>query len=178
MTEALTTIELVRHAKAQSRDRWWGRPDRERPLTRSGRAQARSLAADLADPRVVRIISSPFQRCVQTVQPLAGKLGLTVETDDALGEAATVPVLDGRDAWVASAWLGGRAFALLERLVRECAGQSAVLCSHGDVIPAVMATLVGRDGLQISDVRCRTGGRFRLTFTGLACTATKSFPPP
>jgi broad specificity phosphatase PhoE len=155
----MTTIELVRHAKAYGRDRWWGKADRERPLTQEGFSQARELARQLADGKpIAGLYSSPFVRCMQTLEPLAEQIGVDIVPEEALGEATTLPVHDRGDAWVASAWLGGRAVALLDRLVREHEGERLVLCSHGDVIPAVAALLVGRDGLALDDVRVRKGG--------------------
>lgn len=175
----MTYVELVRHAKAQSRERWWGKPDRERPLTEAGWEQSRTLARQLAAAGpVVRLYSSPSTRCTQTLEPLAAALGLDVVADDALGEAMTVPVVDGGDAWVVSAWLGGRAIAFLDRVVAEHPRGHVVACSHGDVVPALMAVLVGRDQLDLHDVRCRKGGRFTLTFEGPRCVAARHHPPP
>lgn len=175
----MTTIELVRHAKAHSRDRWWGKPDRKRPLTDSGHDQARDLArAILAAGPVDALWSSPFVRCVQTLEPLATKAALPVQTDEALAEAATLPVVDGGDAWVAAAWLGGRAIAFVNWLCDEHPSGRVVACSHGDIIPALMAVLVGRDGLDLSDVRLRKGGRYTLQFEGRRCVgATTSAAP-
>lgn len=178
MTDTATSIELVRHAKAQSRDHWWGKSDRARPLTKAGLAQAKTLAAHLAASPVTRIVTSPFTRCVETVEPLAARLDLPIEIADALGESPGVPVLDGGDTWVASAWLGGRALALIDQIVGEEPNGHAVLCSHGDVVPSVMAALAGRDGLEIGDVHLKKGARFRLTFKGPKCIAVEAVPPP
>jgi broad specificity phosphatase PhoE len=175
----MTTIELIRHAKALSRNDWWGRPDRDRPLTESGFDQARALRRELAEgPPIAALYSSPFTRCVQTLEPLAGALGLEVREEEGLAEAMTLPVLDGGDAWVASAWLAGRALALLNRLVRDHEGGRVVACSHGDVIPAVLAGLVGRDGLARADVRCPKGARFTLIFDGPRCVEAVLTAPP
>ena len=178
MTDTATSIQLVRHAKAQSRDHWWGKPDRERPLTKSGAVQAKTLAAALAGLSITRIITSPYARCVQTVEPLAERLGLPIEIDDVLGEAPGVPVLDGGDSWVASAWLGGRALGLVDQIVLDDPGAHVVLCSHGDVVPSLMAALAGRDGLALSDVHLKKGARFHLTFKGPKCIAAEAVPPP
>jgi broad specificity phosphatase PhoE len=178
MTDTAMSIELVRHAKAQGRDHWWGKPDRKRPLTKAGAVQAKTLAGHLATLPITRILSSPFARCMQTVEPLAERLDMPVEPADALGEAPGVPVLDGGDAWVASAWLGGRALALIDQLAAEDPGGHIVLCSHGDVIPSVMAALAGRDGLAIGDVHLKKGARFHLTFKGPKCIAAEAVPPP
>ena len=178
MTDADTSIQLVRHAKAQSRDRWWGKPDRERPLTKAGTAQSKSLAVDLATRPVIRILTSPFTRCVQTVEPLADRLGLDIELAEVLGEAPSVPLLDAGDTWVASAWLGGRALALVDQVVAESPGGDVVLCSHGDIVPSLMAALAGRDGLDIPDVHLKKGARFVLTFKGPTCATVQAVPPP
>lgn len=175
----MTTIELVRHAKAATRNDWWGRPDRERPLTDTGLDQSRALrrALEVGAP-ISALYSSPFVRCLQTLDPLAGALGVEIAEEEGLAEAMTLPVLDGGDAWVASAWLAGRAVSLLNRVVHEHEGQRVVACSHGDVIPAVMAALVGRDGLDRNDVRCPKGGWFTLTFDGFRCVDAVLTGPP
>ncbi|HEX6256782.1 MAG TPA: phosphoglycerate mutase family protein [Euzebyales bacterium] len=178
MTDADTSIQLVRHAKAQSRDRWWGKRDRDRPLTKAGRAQSKGLAVELGARPIVRILTSPFTRCVETVQPLADRFGIDVEPAEVLGEAPSVPLVDAGDTWVASAWLGGRGLALVDQVVADGPAGDVVMCSHGDVIPSVMAALAGRDGLDIDDVHLRKGARFRLTFKGPKCVAVEAVAPP
>lgn len=174
-----TTIELVRHADAAARDDWWGRPDRDRPLTDIGRDRARALSRQLsAAGPIAALYSSPYARCVETLEPLAGALELPIREEEGLAEAMTLPVLDGGDAWVASAWLAGRALSLLNRVVQQHEGERVVACSHGDVVPAVMAALTGRDDLPLSDVRCRKAARFTLTFDGLRCVEALRTGPP
>ncbi|MEE8601838.1 phosphoglycerate mutase family protein [Euzebya tangerina] len=174
-----TTIELVRHAKAHSRDRWWGRPDRERPLTDTGMDQARALAAALPDsgPPIAKLFSSPWVRCTQTLDPLADAMGVHVVDAEELGEVVNLPVHDGGDAWVTSAWLGGRAVSFIDQLVASYGEKRVVCCSHGDVIPALVAVLVGRDSLDLTDVRCKKAARFTLTFTDTVCTDVIYHPP-
>lgn len=174
-----TVIELVRHAKAHSRDRWWGRPDRERPLTDVGMDQARTLAKELhAIGPIAKLYSSPWVRCTQTLDPLADLLGVHAVEDEALGEVVALPVHDGGDAWVTSAWLGGRALGFVDRVLEVHAGRRVVACSHGDVVPALVSVIVGRDNLQLGDVRCRKAGRFTLTFDGRRCRSAVYHPPP
>lgn len=120
-------ILLVRHADAGSRSSWDG-PDRDRPLTSAGRAQAVALAAILRSHTPKRLLSSPYARCIQTLEPLGVAVGLEVELEPALGE--------------------GRAFEALER-VRSLAGSGAALCTHGDVIPEVLQALAAEDGLDL-----------------------------
>ena len=66
----LMAVLVVRHAKAGDRSSWPG-ADRDRPLSGKGRRQAEALVDTLSDWKPVRILSSPFARCVQTVEPLA-----------------------------------------------------------------------------------------------------------
>ena len=121
MTDAATSIHLVRHAKAQRRDRWWGRRDRERPLTKTGLGQSKALAVDLGAEPITRILTSPFTRCVQTVEPLADKLGREVIIDDRLFEGV------GPDS--------------VESLLSDLEAPT-VFCTHGDVVPMVLQHLV------------------------------------
>jgi 8-oxo-(d)GTP phosphatase len=103
------TSILVRHASAGDRDDWEG-DDRLRPLDERGRRQAAELADRLAGIEVRRIVSSPYARCVETVEPLAEALGLPVEPDERLAEGA-----------------GGAAYALVQEAGIVC-------CTHGDVV--------------------------------------------
>lgn len=166
----MTTIELVRHAEAQSREGWRDRPDRHRPLSEHGHVQAEKLAqAILERGPVDACYASPTARCAQTLEPLAAVAGLRIVDEEALGEVPTVPSTDRGNAWVASAWLGGRALALVDRLTGEWPQQRLVACSHGDVVPALLAALAGRDGLVLPDVRLDKGAWITLRFVGTRC---------
>jgi 8-oxo-dGTP diphosphatase len=114
-------ILLVRHARAGKRGTY--ADDTIRPLDTKGHKQATRLAELLAARPIRRILSSPYTRCVQTVEPLAATLNLEIELRDALAEGA--PAADVRE--------------LLEEL-RDIDGD-VVLCTHGDVI----AELIGYD---------------------------------
>jgi 8-oxo-dGTP diphosphatase len=118
-------IHLVRHANAGSRPDWH-QPDDLRPLTSAGLVQATTVADALADRGVERILSSRYVRCVQTVQPLADRLGIEVEVHRALAEEASL-----EQSW-----------ALLEDLAAS-AGE-IVVCSHGNVIPSLLDRLQRR----------------------------------
>ncbi len=178
MLGRLTTIELVRHAEALTRREWMGRPDDERPLSERGRAQAAALAEALGAGPIAAIYTSPTVRCRQTVEGLADAAGVGIQAAETLGEASTLPVLEGGSAWVASAWLGGRALGLLDRLAREHEGGRVIACSHGDVIPAALAVLAGRDALGLTDVQCPKAGWFTLTFEGAHCVGARLNGPP
>jgi broad specificity phosphatase PhoE len=122
-------VYLLRHAKAGNRQKWDG-PDNLRPLSAKGREQAEALVEILGDKGVTRILSSAALRCVQSVEPLAARLGLAVEEHEALAEGATPQEV----------------MRLLEDL-----GTDAVplLCTHGDVIPTLIDALRRHDGLDV-----------------------------
>ncbi len=112
------TIYLVRHAKAGERNAWED-DDELRPLSGRGHRQARGLLEVLRDARFDRVFSSPYVRCMETVVPIAAQRGVAIEPVDALAEGATL----------------GEAAAL----VRKHATNGAVFCTHGDVIPMLLA---------------------------------------
>lgn len=115
-------LYLVRHAKAGSRSEWVG-DDRDRPLTAAGQRQAVALATRLAPLTHGALVSSPYVRCMQTIEPLAASLGNTVLGDERLAED--------------TGFVG--ALALLGELP-----DGSVLCSHGDVIPDTIGALERR----------------------------------
>lgn len=64
---------LVRHAHAE-----WS-PDEDRPLSARGRRDA-LLVADILDPYQIQgVISSPYRRAFQTVEPLARRKNLRID---------------------------------------------------------------------------------------------------
>jgi 8-oxo-(d)GTP phosphatase len=141
---------LVRHAKAGNRLQWDGDDDL-RPLSGSGREQARQLAALLALFGPDRILTAPPVRCRETVAPLAATLGMTVPEEPLLGEEGYWPDPD----------------AGLARL-RELAAAPGVtvVCSQGGVIPDVVGTLAASLGVDPDDIPCRKGSTWALGFDG------------
>jgi 8-oxo-dGTP diphosphatase len=107
---------LVRHASAGDRRDWKG-DDRLRPLDKKGRRQAKAIAKALAELGTERLLSSPYLRCTQTLEPAAEKLGLPIEERDELAEGST------------------RTDVL--RLV-EARSETTALCTHGDVLEALL----------------------------------------
>ena len=102
-----------RHASAGHRDNWDG-DDAERPLDARGRRQTAALVQQLAPFEIERIVSSPFVRCMQTVEPLAAARGLEVEPVDVLAEGA-----DGKEV---------RSF------LADLHGTATLACGHGPEI--------------------------------------------
>ena len=119
-------VYLVRHAKAGRRSDWDG-PDLVRPLSKAGRRQAEALVLTLGHLPLRRLLSSPYLRCAQTLEPLAAKVGVSVELDQMLAEGHDIDRMVG--------------------LLHEV-GDDVVLCSHGDMIPGAIERLVG-DGMRV-----------------------------
>ncbi|MDH3706298.1 MAG: histidine phosphatase family protein [Acidimicrobiia bacterium] len=152
------TIYLVRHAAAGDRYRWSG-DDLERPLDERGRAQAQAIADFFTGRPISRLISSRAVRCTQTLAPLAHRLGLDIEPTPALLEGAS-----GDEA---------------AELVRSLTDTDTVLCSHGDVLPAVVRSLTV-DGMRIVGGRgCEKGSVWELEVQGhdIVSGAYRGMPP-
>ena len=84
-----------------------------------------------------RTLSSPYRRCIETIAPAAAALGLHVEVDERLAEGS----LDGAVA-----------------LVRSLSRSGAAICSHGDIIPAILAMVDREDAVELGgEPRCQKG---------------------
>jgi 8-oxo-dGTP diphosphatase len=125
------TLYVIRHAKAGSA------PDEERPLNDAGQRQAERIAELLADAGVRRVLTSRYTRCVQTVAPLARRLGLELEHHNALAEEAEV-----EGAW---------------QLLESLAGTETVLCSHGNIISPLLDRVMRRGAAIEGEWSCKKG---------------------
>ncbi len=83
---AYTHLIVIRHGEtAWNRERrLQGQPDV--PLNETGRAQARALAAALADEPIDALYVSDLTRTMQTAEPLADALGLDIRPEPRLRE--------------------------------------------------------------------------------------------
>jgi len=152
----MTTIYLVRHGKAGEREDW-NAPDHLRPLTKPGRRQAQALAERLGREPITRILTSAHVRCRETVAPLAERLGLDVETSDALLEGT--PTADSA--------------ALIEKLAAE----DAVLCTHGDVVGNLLAHF-DRHGVRIGEHLMQKASIWVFETEAGAVVSARYEPPP
>jgi 8-oxo-(d)GTP phosphatase len=149
---------LVRHAKAGDRRTWSG-DDLSRPLSKTGRRQAKGLVRVLSDRVIERIVSSPATRCVDTVRPLADQRALPIEPRDEVLEGAPL-----------SGVLG---------LLDELRSIPSVLCGHGDLIPAVVEHLEAHGAVVGPEHGWKKGSVWVLEReAGLVVRATYVPPPP
>lgn len=132
--------------------------DRLRPLSERGEGQARGIASDLAPTAPGQVIASPAARCVQTVTPLAEKLGLDVIEDDRLFEGA------GRDE--------------IGELLAEVADDDVVLSSHGDVIPILLELLVDAGMEPERNLVWQKASMWAVDCAGGSWGAGRYLPPP
>ena len=130
-TDRLDTwpLVLVRHAHAVARGSWSGSDDTTRPLDDVGRARAKELAAVLGAYGVSRVVTSPSERCLRTVEPYALGAGLRLRTRRGLSEEGFAAAPE-------------KAHRHLARLLQR--GEPALLCTHGPVLPSLLDELEQR----------------------------------
>ena len=123
-------IVALRHGKAVPPEAWDG-PDATRPLLQRGVDQSLSVAHGVAAYRPEALYSSTAERCLATIAPTARVTGLPVDDEHVISQDAYRS--GGRDV---------RAF-VADR-IRE--RRSVVLCSHGPVLPQIIASVADETG--------------------------------
>jgi 8-oxo-dGTP diphosphatase len=121
ITSTFALIAL-RHGKAEPRAGWKG-PDASRPLTDRGVKQAAGDVGTLRAWRPRRIITSDAVRCVATVAPLAAATGIKPRREHGISQDA----YEEGNADVRG---------VVGKRVRS--RKTAVLCSHGPVLPEIL----------------------------------------
>ncbi len=157
----MTTIYLVRHGLTAKTGRvLYGRTPGV-DLDHRGRAQAAELVTRFDGVRITAVYSSPLERCVQTIEPLAGNRRLDVRIDDALIEmdlggwtGRSLAQMRRAKAWStvqrspsAFAFPGGESFTGaqarvvegVERIARRHRRGAVVVATHGDIARIALA---------------------------------------
>lgn len=116
---------LLRHAKATPRSQW-PKDEAHRPLLPAGQKQAQALVPILAAYGAKAVVSSPWNRCANTVMPYVRKKGLKLIERGQLTEFGNA---NGPQ----------RTARTVEKLV--AAGFATVLCSHRPALPTILDTL-------------------------------------
>ncbi|MDJ0377013.1 NUDIX domain-containing protein [Cryobacterium sp. PH31-L1] len=132
VTRTFALIAL-RHGKAAPRTGMG--LDARRPLTARGVKQAASLVDTITAWRPLRILSSTATRCVTTVAPLAAFTGIPIKQTELISQDA----LETGEADVRT---------VVGKRVR--ARKTAVLCSHGPVLPEILREIALATGSQPS----------------------------
>lgn len=118
-------VIVVRHGKAVPAEVWDG-PDSTRPLLLRGTTQATDIAPSIAAYLPEKILTSTAVRCVATVAPLAALTGITPKEVVGLSQDA----FETDETTIAE--------ILAKRMKSK---KTAVLCSHGPVIPEIIREL-------------------------------------
>jgi 2,3-bisphosphoglycerate-dependent phosphoglycerate mutase len=143
------TVYLLRHAHPVPLGTI-GFEENERPLSARGLADAERIAADFTG-HIDALYSSPYLRARQTIEPLARRRNLAVETIDDLRERLlSAAPLDDWCAHLQRSWTdfdyapaGGessraaqvRVLAVIEHVrARHPEGGAVILASHGNLI--------------------------------------------
>lgn len=163
----MTTILLIRHAENEyvKKGRLAGRmPDIH--LNENGKGQANKLAEAIAKAPIKAIYTSPLERCLETAQPLADRMGLVliprnglIEIDFGEWQNRTLKQLRHRKLWkvvqgnpARMQFPNGETFADAQiRIVRELESISKqhkpnelVACfSHADLIRLAVSYYIG-----------------------------------
>jgi 2,3-bisphosphoglycerate-dependent phosphoglycerate mutase len=152
----VTRLFLVRHAHAD-----WV-PDERRPLSAQGRRDAARIAELLAPLCPAAIYTSPAPRAVQTIAPLASRLGLRPVELPALRERE-LPVQLAEDfaEVVSRSWLEfempvssgesneaaqARGVHAIRFVVERHEGEAAVVATHGNLLALVVNAFDARYG--------------------------------
>jgi broad specificity phosphatase PhoE len=127
----LRRIVLVRHCYAGRRSHW---PDDDivRPLDSTGWAQAQWLVGVLTPVASRRIVSSPYLRCRQSIEPLAQKLELHVELSEDLAPDA-----------------GLKTYEMIRSLSIAPSLTNAILCTHGEAIRVALGLVASEERITL-----------------------------
>ena len=144
----MTRLYLVRHAHAV-----W-QPDESRPLSPQGRADSERIARLLAPVGIGAIYSSPARRAVETITPLATRIGLEPVLLDDLRERELPVQAPGRfQSAVKTSWqdpgaaVGGgesnraaqsRGVRAIEAASSAHEGGTIAVSTHGNLLALVI----------------------------------------
>jgi 8-oxo-dGTP diphosphatase len=151
------TFYFVRHGKAGSRGHWEG-DDRLRPLSKKGLKQAEALVSIFEPFPIAAVYSSPFLRCVQTVQPLARARQLEVKQSEALAE--------GKGLKGAMLFIGDLE---LDHVVLGC---------HGDLVWELVEDLVRRHVIKAGEGGYDKGSTWVVNFHNGIPARARFIPAP
>lgn len=165
----MTTLLLLRHGRSSANTKGILAGRRAGVhLDDVGRDQARSAAERIADVKLDLMVSSPLERCLETIAPVAATRRRKVVTDEGFVEAdygswsgkklselakdPLWPVVQNHPSAVTFPGRSGEAMTdMAARAIRAVRRGNAkvgahgvwLACSHGDVIKAIVADALG-----------------------------------
>ena len=161
----MTTVFLIRHGlTAVTGTRLYGRTPGIH-LDERGRRQAAALVERFDGVRLTALYSSPLERCIETMEPLAEARGLEIRSSDGLIEmdagdwtGRTLPSLRRTKLWDTVqrnpsrfSFPGGESFVDaearvlddVERIVHRHPRGRVVVGTHGDLVSVLIAHYTG-----------------------------------
>lgn len=127
---------IIRHAKATPRSEWKG-SEAKRPLLPEGKAQAKRLVSILNAYSPKLLVTSPWSRCDQTIEPFAKFYKRKIIYRSQLTELSSV--LSPR-----------KTISAVESLFEST--KSALICSHRPALPTITKTLANRATSETRDL--------------------------
>ncbi|MED5245683.1 MULTISPECIES: histidine phosphatase family protein [Priestia] len=145
----MTNLYLIRHAHSMYT------PDEvNRPLSKKGMVDAEQIASSLKNEEIHLVISSPYQRAVQTVEGIANQFNLDIELAYDLRERklSSDPLEDFETA-ITKVWkdplfslAGGesniiaqqRGIACICNILEKYQGKNIVVGTHGNIMVLIM----------------------------------------
>jgi 8-oxo-dGTP diphosphatase len=143
----MLTLEIFIHMDAVDRNAWQGAPD-YRPLTPLGERQSERIAEELTSGPVQAMYSSQAVRCRASLAPLAARVGQPVQVLPEFQDTAE------------------KALGALNEIHAAVPDGRAVLCSYGDVVPALLNYLTSAWGQANPARDNRKGAVFTLRYDG------------
>lgn len=156
----MTCIYFVRHAEPDS-----SHANEIRRLSEKGRRDRDAVTAYLRDKNIARVLSSPYPRAVETVEPLAYERGLMVELVPDFRERRVTGEewIDDYNGFCQRQWAdfsfrlpGGESLAetqernqrALRDVLRRYEGLSIAIGSHGTALSALLNAYVPSFGYE------------------------------
>lgn len=146
----MTTIYFIRHAKPD----FTIHEDTLRPLCIEGLAASEAITKRLKDETIHAIYSSPYLRAIQTIEPLAQKLGLNITSIHDLRErkVSETWIADFNDfakkQWADFTYklpdgeclseVQARNIAALHQLIRKHPNETLVIGTHGTALSTII----------------------------------------
>lgn len=190
MSPPVTAVLMIRHVEPAAWARELCHGVFDVPLSDDGVLQAKRVGEHLRDARFDAVYSSPLKRALATASAISGPHGLEVVVRESLAEidfgafeGRTFDSIAASDPDLYAQWMrepakvrfpGGESFEDLRRRVagettrirREHEGGSVAVVTHGGVIRAVLAKVMGLDDGMIFRVGQSWGGMSLIEWVG------------
>ena len=134
-----TKVYVLRHCTASANHQ----TNRERPLSKLGQGQARSLVPILSQLDIAAVYTSPFRRAVETVAPFCENAGLIAMERDDLAESGQEEELTR---------VRSRLMGAIGSIAEAHDNTHVLVCTHGGCLWGVISHFDHSFGFE--DYRC------------------------